>query len=430
MNPEKRTTPLLDPTEKVSESPSARSVYTTFLFVTFFFSLNHGTVTALIALASSDLGDLGRYCTGTLYIMYTVVALLFSALIVSYTGFKWGLFAGLAVYCFYVCSFLVYRFVPEIATEAALVGSGIGGIAAGFLWTAQGGYFALACQLYARASGKKPEEVTGSFGAIFGAIYLFGEVSLKFASSLITSYLGGEETVYIVFSIIAVGSAIGMMFVLDLQKFPHPDPNYVAPPKPSVTAKLIAAANLITSDPKMALMLPVQMSFGFISVFLNSYSNANIVKAFLGSSNVGYLSGIVAAFAGIVSTVSSKLSKKIGKMPILVTGGIVFTAECAIFLAFSDKTLGTWGWCVVLYLLHGAGRGIFESTNKAVIADFFPTKAPAAFANVIVSSGGASSIGFFLFPNVSRDVQLVVCIIFAVLHIFTAFQAFSVFRKQ
>jgi hypothetical protein len=35
----------------------------------------------------------------------------------------------------------------------------------------------------------------------------------------------------------------------------------------------------------------------------------------------------------------------------------------------------------------GVGRGVYESTNKAVIAGFFPDDAPAAFANIIWTNG-------------------------------------------
>ena len=54
---------------------------------------------------------------------------------------------------------------------------------------------------------------------------------------------------------------------------------------------------------------------------------------------------------------------------------------------------------------QGVGRGIFESTNKAVVADFFAADAPAAFSNVIWSSGGASAMGYFLFQNISGRTQ-------------------------
>ena len=47
------------------------------------------------------------------------------------------------------------------------------------------------------------------------------------------------------------------------------------------------------------------------------------------------------------------------------------------------------------------GRATFESTTKAVVADFFPLDAEAAFANVVVQSGGATAVAFFVFPYLS-----------------------------
>ena len=55
--------------------------------------------------------------------------------------------------------------------------------------------------------------------------------------------------------------------------------------------------------------------------------------------------------------------------------------------------------------IAGVGRGVWESTNKAVIADFFPTQPGAAFANVIWSSGLASSVGYFMFGQASMTIR-------------------------
>ena len=61
---------------------------------------------------------------------------------------------------------------------------------------------------------------------------------------------------------------------------------------------------------------------------------------------------------------------------------------------------------VVLYLLHGIGRGVWESTNKAVVLDFFPNSVTAAFANILVANGLASTVGFFIYeaePKLKDD---------------------------
>jgi hypothetical protein len=50
----------------------------------------------------------------------------------------------------------------------------------------------------------------------------------------------------------------------------------------------------------------------------------------------------------------------------------------------------------------GVGRGIFESTNKAVIAGFFPDDAPAAFANIIWTNGLCSAILYSVFNTMVK----------------------------
>ena len=51
--------------------------------------------------------------------------------------------------------------------------------------------------------------------------------------------------------------------------------------------------------------------------------------------------------------------------------------------------------------MYGCGRSIWESTTKAVFADFFPDDPQAAFANIVLQSGLASTIAFFVFPDLS-----------------------------
>merc|ERR1712166_942134 len=57
---------------------------------------------------------------------------------------------------------------------------------------------------------------------------------------------------------------------------------------------------------------------------------------------------------------------------------------------------GGWGWwIVVFYLLQGLGRGVYESTNKGIFADFFPGhKGVGAFANCMMQNTASGTIGF------------------------------------
>ena len=69
----------------------------------------------------------------------------------------------------------------DLVKTVSLVGAAFGGIAAGFLWTAQGAYFARNAEMYAKAGGRifgsdATEEVTtarstAQFGAFFTASF-------------------------------------------------------------------------------------------------------------------------------------------------------------------------------------------------------------------------------------------------------------------
>jgi len=53
------------------------------------------------------------------------------------------------LYCVYVGCFVVATAFPQFAETAALTGAAFGGVGAGFLWIAQGNYFAEAAKHYA-----------------------------------------------------------------------------------------------------------------------------------------------------------------------------------------------------------------------------------------------------------------------------------------
>jgi len=62
----------------------------------------------------------------------------------------------------------------------------------------------------------------------------------------------------------------------------------------------------------------------------------------------------------------------------------------------------------------GIGRAVYESTNKAIIADFFPgEKSPGAFANVFVF-GTSASCGAFILGALNNTLpELYFLVIFA-----------------
>lgn len=78
-----------------------------FLIMSFCFSANHGTVSALIAVASSvqSKHESGAN-TSTLYFCYTFSSMLLANLFITKLGSKWTICLGLSLYVLYSASFL------------------------------------------------------------------------------------------------------------------------------------------------------------------------------------------------------------------------------------------------------------------------------------------------------------------------------------
>jgi len=385
------------------------------------FSVNHGTVTALVALAAANLGDeLGGTQSGVLYITYVFTALFGSAAFVSILGTKWALMFSTALYCSYVICFVICAIFPSIKWPAALVGAFLGGIAAGNLWTAQGAYFGEVVQAYSQASGIESSQVSSTLSGYFAFCYLSFEVLCKLLSSLLyyynTSKASANTFLYIVFAILAVSSAIGMAFIKSFGKKTGSTNN---PQKKCTTEKAFGAISLALTDRKMLYMWAPSASFGILSSFLNFYVNGTIVKDSVGKSNIGFFGATVGGVAAISSIVFSWLAKKYGKGPFLILGQICFLCEAVFCLIFTNDQLGDWFPLFCIYTLHGLGRSTFEATMRATFADIWDDSdiQPYAFANIIISNGGASALCFFIFPHIPGNAEATVGVIGASLGI-------------
>ena len=148
-----------------------------------------------------------------------------------------------------------------------------------------------------------------------------------------------------------------------------------------------------------------------------------MVAAQVGTHNIGYLialsTGIAALSARVFSWYTSHedTDKRrscdwffVGKPGTMMVGAAAYVAFGLVLYSEPVDDLGQWRFLLPLYILQGIGRGNFESTNKAVFADFFPGhKAEPAFANFVIWTGLSMSIGFLSIPHVSTDVLSAVC---------------------
>lgn len=408
---------------------SARSIYINFLVMAVCFAINHGTVSASLSFATSVLGNqIGNTSSGVLFVLYALSALTIAAGIVQLAGPKWSLVSALFIYCFYVAAFLVAIKLedPDMQWVAAIAGSAIGGIGAGWLWTAQGTFFARSAALYASATGTELSTANSAFAGVFSTIYVLFEVVCKAAATPLVR-AGGNDLMFIVFTGLAMTSALCMMVVVE--------PVLDATPQGAKKFELLRKAKLATSlfarERKMQLLLFLQLAFGFTLAFVNGFLNNSVVPLSVDPKYSGLIFAITPAVATIVSLPMSFLASKIGKQPLMMFGASCYASlSLTVSLLNVDQLVNIHYGVCGFYVVQGLGRAVFENTNKAVFADFFPNDQEAAFANVIFQSGLASAFAFFVFPYLTKNEKGFTTFGFAVLAIFALMGAFHVHRVQ
>jgi len=417
--------------ENAPETASSKKLVTNFIIMSVCFSINHATVTAMVGLASANLGsETGNLQTALLYSFYTLTALIAAKSIVSRTGDKWGIIFGLALYVVYVASFIVADKVSSIRKFSACLGGSIGGVAAGFLWTAQFSYFGKNAALYAQANREallqdKPDDVgndeasikayiNGKAGDTFAAWFAIPYLGFEVLFKLLQSYIGsttsavnagwsdGKDFIYVINTICAVVAACGCYFIMDLpDPVPEPDSEAASKPQspPSTLEKLTEAGKLFVFDPKMSMMCGMNICFGISAAYMNGMVTGPVVTYYLGSGYGGYLLSLTAVIAAMVSVPNTlKLVPASSKPYFMIVGPACFALIGLLpLLSGYDGWLGGKG-LLVLYVLQGVGRGVWEATNKACFLSYFGHVKDKGVigSNIIIQNGGASAIAFFM----------------------------------
>jgi hypothetical protein len=248
----------------------AAAIMRNFVVMCVSFSANHGCITIASGYAAADFPLTGNASNSALYSMYCVSAMFFGGVIITVSGSKNGLVGGLFLYTIYIASF----FVAIVTNSGSLIiaGAAIGGLGAGFLWVCQGTYYTECARLYSGATGKDLGIVTGELGSIFATIYLGLELVTKLLAGCVKLAFPGKAgsiVVYVSCTIVCVFSVFGMLATIDLRSAKQKEGTIIT--FDLLTAKAIAAANLMVSDVRMPLMVPTQLAFSCVATFLGAY---------------------------------------------------------------------------------------------------------------------------------------------------------------
>jgi len=430
----------------------ARRCRREFYIMSIAFGLNHATVTTPILYAASVLTEtIGNACNAVLYGSTLLSSLFLANLLYSIVGPKKGLVMSMLCYTVYVGLFAysasqcdvhlpacvlgcLDKTVGSLETckancgcsvggdlmgPAVYLGGFIGGMGAGLLWTCQGAFYSLVCEKIADAEIRPKEEVTAEFAGTFALIFLGFECLIRAMTTLLSGAQFLDLTYGVTFLIwtVAAGSATTFFALFSTNLQP---PSQAPITLSSVTEKLGVAVKL-WSDPKLWLLQTTNITFGFAAAWLGGYVGPNILTKALSSSFIGFAGAILSGLAAVLSKVFAPIAAKIGKGPILALGSVCFLCLGVLSKWFGQPDAeGKGGWtdwgytCVVFYIFMGVGRAVYESTNKAIIGDFYAgPRAPAAFANVFVFGTAASCAAFVLGALKTTTPEVYMLVIFA-----------------
>jgi len=113
-------------------------------------------------------------------------------------------------------------------------------------------------------------------------------------------------------------------------------------------------------------------------------------------------------------------------------GAALFAVVGLVGLCASEDQLRSLGWGIAfVYVIAGAGRGVFETTNRAAMVDFFPGEhAAAAFSNLNTWVGFSFTFGFIVFEFISQTAMGAIILLAAVLSSFATWRAYSIWYSE
>ncbi len=443
-------------------------LYKNFLGFCALFSIAHATVDAILAFSAAELGTgLGSASGFALYLFYTLSALFVAKPFLKLFGSKQSIFFGLSGLFCYVLSFFLAVEQPSTKYPVFLTGAVVGGIGAGILWPAQSSYFEANAAKYSEALNESKTKNVVMFAAIFVVFYLSCETAFKIVATLIFLGADGQNSWQaLVFGFYAAAAFISIFFfyvlilnfdaasrnIADdsdvssqfqnvvgagggtrdnsttnndvnngrnltdrrglLQPLQQESSSFFCSSLRSLSredlfGEVLAVGRATCTSRLLQYIIPFQFCFGISAGFVNTYVMGVIVNSYQGDGYIGLLSGLSTLSAVSLAKPFVYLANNYpqGKWMIMMFGAVCFAWAGLPLLFLSDASIAQWGFMVPYFLIHGAARGVWENTNKAVVAEYFSDDEGArnvAFAAVYVFSGFSGALGYLLFNFMPR----------------------------
>jgi hypothetical protein len=306
------------------------------------------------------------------------------------------------------------------------LGAAFGGVGGGLLWTSQGSYYTSTSIQYALLTKEDETKVKSYLSSVFAGFYLGIEAFFTFLATVIyliqisqPKLLSHWKTVaFTIYSIAAMISAVLFQFLtIDIEQSESNTDrsnstitHYPFCSKENfedIYDELLAVSQMICQNFRLQLLIPYQVCFGLTSGMTLFYVNRMIITKYLGDGYIGVFTSVAIISAAILTWPQAVIGYryKYGKQFIMILGILFFFINSSTVFIFPDSLIGNWPALSAYYVIRGAGRSVWETTNKAVIADYFvtPIHRQCAFAAVYFTSGLAGAFGYLAYLSMNKS---------------------------
>jgi len=307
----------------------------------------------------------------------------------------------------------------------------LGGLAAGTLWTAQGVYYARFAAAHAEASGQLVEAVNARFAGQFAMWFLGAEGAFKLLNTLTSSRDDARTALAAIYTVLAVLTA-----ALASASTPTiPDSRAERDTSSSGRGSgggsgggsagnclsletLTAVFTLWRDDARILLLVPFTVACSLAFTLLDSTVATEVTTPLLGATSLNLLTFVLVAVGVLLARASARMPHR--KVNFVAVAAIASLAAGVTIASIYDAGQGTepqhtaWASLLLYYGLMGVVRGVLESAYTALVADWFPTRRCAAFANLVLFRGISSAPAALLLPMAwsgDGEVHLVVTLV-------------------
>ena len=289
-------------------------------------------------------------------------------------------------------------------------------------WTAQGVYFALSAKQHAAETGVSESEANDLFAGYWACIYFGGQFALYILTSLLFEFT--HFSYFYCYMALTILSATATAITYFVVNAPDGEAALMEEAKDrSAVERAFATIRLSFINPTGVLLQPLNIAYGFAlvsftpdrpqgshdharihdarfaplrfvrfaplrslaqqQVFLQVVVAEKVVDDHLGTYAVCYMGALQSGTVTSLSVPFAWLATRQGKVSVLLLGTAASSIIAGTFLLWNTREAGHWQAVVPLFFLYGVARTQWESTNKAIFADFFVgSDRPSAFASL------------------------------------------------